>query len=153
MDIRDYKSSDAKEITDLFHNTVHAISTTIYSKEALEAWSPSPPDYKMWAQRLSIKLPYVAIKDEVIIGYVELEKDGHIDCLYVHKDYQGQGVASELFNYLMKKAMEQNMRCLYVEASLLALPLFRKKGFEVIKLNEIERCGVKLVNYSMTLKL
>lgn len=153
MEIRDYRPTDFREITDLFHKTVHSISTSIYSKEALEAWAPSPPNYEQWKTRLIIKKPFVAIKGDEIIGFIELESDGHIDCLYVHYDYQGQGVANELFNHLMKKAIEQKLTNLYVEASMLAVPLFRKKGFEVLRMNEIERGGVTLVNYSMSMDI
>ena len=33
------------EIADLFHQSVHTVSTQYYSAEQKEAWEPTPPDY------------------------------------------------------------------------------------------------------------
>jgi putative acetyltransferase len=83
MEIRNYRCSDYVEIADLFHDSIHAIPASIYSEEELEAWSPTPPDYDHWKERLARKQPFLAVKDKIIVGFIELESDGHIDCLYV----------------------------------------------------------------------
>jgi putative acetyltransferase len=88
MIIRPFKTTDAKDIADLFHGAVHSISPSIYSTEQLEAWAPTPPDYSMWAKRVERTQPFVATIGDIIVGFIELEADGHIDCLYVHRDYR-----------------------------------------------------------------
>ncbi len=57
MRIRPYQSSDAREIADLYHNAVHAIDGAYYSREQVEAWAPTPPDYVHWQRRLDQKQP------------------------------------------------------------------------------------------------
>ncbi len=83
MNIRPYQESDAMELANLFHDSVHAIAPEIYSNEEKEAWVPTPPEYTDWKLRLTKKQPFVAIKQNVIVGFIELEDDGHIDCLYI----------------------------------------------------------------------
>ena len=149
INIRDYRHSDCVLIADLYRISVHSIDEGIYSKAEQEAWAPSSPDYVFWEQRLSKKLPFVACIHEEIVGFIELESDGHIDCLYTHPAFQGRGVANKLYEYLLDQAEAQSIERLYVEASKVALPFFLKRGFYQLKTNHIQRNGMILVNYSM----
>lgn len=151
MRIRNYESSDAREIADLFHDAIHAIGTEYYSHEQVEAWAPTPPNYSHWQHRLDIKQPFVAEMDRKIVGFIELDHDGHIDCMYTHKDYQRQGIAGRLYEHLKTIAGQKGITRLYVEASKLAMPFFAARGFRLVKENTVERRGQQLVNYSMVL--
>jgi len=153
MKIRHFKTSDAKTIADLFHDSVHAISSDIYSQEQLAAWSPSPPDYNMWEARLERTRPFVATIDGVMVGFIELELDGHIDCLYVHPNHQGQGVAKALFHYARNTAIENGCQTMSVEASKIAKSFFLKRGFEIQAENSVFRNHQALINYSMVASL
>ena len=152
MNIRSYTESDVMDIANLFHDSVHAIAPEIYSNEEKEAWAPTPPDYVAWKSRLAKKQPYVAWKQNVIVGFIELEEDGHIDCFYVHKDYQGLGIGSRLLEHLIQKAQDRSIASLYVEASKVAVPLFEKFGFHYKSINKMTRNGQTLINYNMTLQ-
>ena len=150
MDIRLYKASDCIEVVDLFHGAVHGIPNTFYSEGQLEAWSPTPPDYQFWQVRLAAKQPFVAVDHNTIIGFIELEDNGHIDCLYVHNHYQGQGVAGQLLRHVMQVAQEKDIDELYVEASKVAVSLFEKHGFELKNSNVVTLGAQLLTNYQMT---
>lgn len=149
MQIRHYQEADAREITTLFHDSVHAIDRRLYTDQALEAWSPTPPDYEHWRARLTLKKPFVADINGQIVGFIELDPDGHIDCLYVHKDYQRQGIGQSLLKHLCDIAKQRRYERLYVEASKAAKPLFDALGFETLSVNQIERRGSVLTNFSM----
>ncbi|WP_231517059.1 GNAT family N-acetyltransferase [Marinobacterium lacunae] len=82
-------------------------------------------------------------------GFIELDTDGHIDCTYTHPDFQRMGVASTLYEYLLEEASTRKIKRLYVEASLIAKPFFERRGFSVVRKNEVQRNGVTLVNFSM----
>lgn len=151
MHIRNYQPSDAREIADLFHDAIHAIDPEYYSKEQAEAWAPTPPDYGHWQRRLDRKQPFVAEINQKIVGFIELDPDGYIDCMYTHKDYQRQGIAGQLYDHLKMMAHQKGIKRLYVEASILARPFFEARGFELVKENAIERRGQQLINYSMEL--
>ena len=149
MEISVYASEHAREIADLFHRAVHAVDPQIYSLEQQEAWAPSPPDYRLWAQRLERKRPWLALIDERVAGFIELDPDGHIDCLYVHPEFQRRGVAGALYAHLEFAALQRGLTLLYVEASQIAQPFFEKRGFHTLETNRVLRDGVLLVNHSM----
>jgi putative acetyltransferase len=151
MEIRSYRESDAVEIADLFHSSVHAVAAELYTDEEKEAWAPSPPDYPAWKLRLSTKKPFVAVKQSVIVGFIELEEDGHIDCLYVHKDYQSLGIGGQLLEYIIRTAGNRGIASFYTEASKMAMPLFKKFGFIYKSKNIILLRGQILANYNMAL--
>jgi len=151
MSIRDFRMADSKEIADLFHGSVHSLDAENFSAEELEAWAPTPPDYSHWRERLIVKKPYVAERKGMIIGFIELEDDGHIDCFYTHRDFQRQGVGSALYRHLLKEADDREIHDLYVEASAIARPFFEREGFHFEKANRLERRGQILTNFSMRL--
>ena len=153
MKIFPYHKDDAKKIADLYHSAVHAVSSVYYSLEQLEAWSQTPPDYQFWKERLDKTLPYVLKIDGILAGFIELEEGGGIDCLYTHPDYQGQGVASVLYNYAETVARSRNEKELHVYASIVAKNFFSKRGFDQVSENKVKRKGVTLRNFYMVKNL
>ncbi|RDL43549.1 histone acetyltransferase [Marinomonas piezotolerans] len=149
MDIHPYSETIAREIADLFYQAVHAIDSSIYSQAQKQVWAPEPINYEQWFARLNQKKPYVAIINQSVAGFIELDDDGHIDCTYTHPDYQGMGVATSLYKHVLAQARKRNLTRLYVEASLIAKPFFEKQGFAVVKKNELIRGGITLENFIM----
>lgn len=149
MKIQLYSDEMTIEIADLFHKSVHEIDSSVYTPKQKEAWAPTPPDYERWCKRLNEKMPFVAIIDGRIAGFMELEPDGHIDCTYTHPEFQRRGVASALYEHLLAEAKIRNIERLYVEASSIAKPFFEHRGFSVIRKNELLQNGVRMINFKM----
>jgi putative acetyltransferase len=147
MSIREYKLSDTKAIMKLFYDTIHEINIGDYTQEQVDAWAPKNMDYEVWHKRLQAKLPYIAEDNGEIVGFGELESDGHIDCFYCHSKYQRKGIGSKLLNYIENTAKLQEIKRLYTEASITAKPFFENKGFSLVKEQQVERRGVWLKNY------
>lgn len=153
MKIIEYSSKFAKNLTDVFYNSVHGINTSVYSIEQQNAWAPLPIDYVKWANRFDIKKPYILTVNNEIAGFIELESNGHIDCAYVAPKFERKGVATELLKHVIFIAKGVGLKELYVEASIVAKPLFEKLGFIVENENKVIRKNIILVNYSMRVKL
>jgi len=149
MEIQTYSADKAREVADLFHQSIHAITPSLYSSDQKEAWAPTPVDYERWAERLNATKPFIALIEGRVAGFIELDADGHIDCTYTHPDFQGRGVASSLYERLLAEARVKNIDRLYVEASLAAKSFFEHSGFSLVKKNEVKRNGVTLVNFTM----
>ena len=147
--VQPYSLDKSHEVTDLFYAAVHAIADDIYSPRQKAVWAPEPANYGAWASRLAQTLPYLAFCDGKLVGFMELEADGHIDCAYTHPEFQGRGVASTLYEYLEAEATRQGIKRLFVEASIVAKPFFTKRHFIEIKQNTLQRHGVELTNYAM----
>ncbi|MEA5579023.1 GNAT family N-acetyltransferase [Anabaena sp. UHCC 0451] len=136
-------------IMNLFYNTVHEININDYTQQQVNAWASETMDYEFWHQRLKIKLPYVAENNGEIVGFAELDPDGHIDCFYCHSKYQRKGIGTKLLNHIENMAKSQEMKRLYAEVSITAKPFFQKYGFTVVREQQVERRGVLFTNYVM----
>lgn len=87
--------------------------------------------------------------DDQLLGFIELEEDGHIDCTYVYPQFQRTGVARLLYDALETKARQQKIQHLYVEASIVARPFFEGRGFSFVKENCVSRNGESFTNFTL----
>lgn len=145
MIIREYQSTDCKELTELFWNTVHTVNAKDYTKEQLDVWAPGQADLKKWDQSLQEHFSIVAVDDGIITGFGDIDKTGRLDRLFVHPDYQGKGIATAICNQL-ELAVQENI---VTHASVTAKPFFEKRGYKVIKEQQVERQGIFLTNFVM----
>ena len=88
MIIRKYKSTDCKYLAQLFYDTVHSVNSKDYSKEQLNAWATGNIDLKQWDESFKKNYTIVALENNIIVGFGDIDKTGYLDRLYVHKDYQ-----------------------------------------------------------------
>ena len=82
------------------------------------------------------------------MGFANWDRADHFDCLYVHKDFQGQGIASLLAGEIERRARLVTP-AIHVEASITAKPFFEKRGYLVKRAQLVERFGQKLKNFIM----
>ena len=88
---------------------------------------------------------YVAIKEEKLIGFVGL-RPHELAFLYVDSDFQKQGIATKICD---KLEMKFNVSKITTHASITAKSFFLKRGYQVIKEQQVIRNGVVLTNYVM----
>lgn len=154
MKIRNYKSEDCPLLARLFYDTVHSVNTKDYSKEQVDAWADGKMDLDAWNRSL---LEYYTVVAEtegedgktVISGFGNMDQEGYLDLLYVHKDYQGRGTALLICQALEKQIKADTYR---THASITAKPFFQRLGFKVIKKQQVKRRGIWLTNYVMEKK-
>lgn len=150
MDIRKAKRADAQQIVRVFHDTIHTVNTRDYTTEEVNAWSPDVPDADEWAEkRLPARITFVADDEGTIVGFGELETNGHIDCLYCHHNCQSRGVGTAIFRQIENEARALGLRRLFVEASITARQFFETQGFTIVNQQTIVRRGVELTNFIM----
>lgn len=146
MQIRPYRPADLAEMAALFYDTVHTINAADYTPSQLDAWATGQVDLDAWDGSLRAHLSLVAEENGQIIGFGDLDAaSGYLDRLYVHKDYQRQGVASALCDRL--EAAAEGRVCTH--ASITARPFFEKRGYRVQKQQQVERRGELLTNFVM----
>lgn len=145
MFIREYRSSDCKELTELFYNTVHTVNAKDYTKEQLDVWATGQVDLKTWDRSLQEHFSVVAVEDDTIVGFGDMDQTGYLDRLYVHSEYQGKGIATAICDRL-EAAVQGNV---VTHASITARPFFEKRGYKVVKEQQVERQGIFLTNFVM----
>lgn len=147
MIIREYQSSDCEELTKLFYNTVHTVNAKDYTEEQLDAWATGQVDLNKWDQSLREHYSIVAVENEMLVGFGDIDKSGYLDHLFVHADYQGKGIGT-MICYQVEQAVSGNI---ITHASITARPFFEKRGYRVVKEQQVERQGVFLTNFEMVL--
>ena len=145
VEVRRYQPSDCQELTEMFYNTVHTVNARDYSKEQLNAWATGQIDMDKWNKSLQEHYSLVAILNDRIVGFGDIDETGYLDRLYVHKDYQEQGIASVLCDHLEQAVSGK----IITHASVTAKGFFEKRGYRVVKRQEVERQGVLLTNFVM----
>lgn len=143
--IRLYQQSDCKELTELFYNTVHTVNAKDYTKEQLNVWATGQVDLEKWNLSLQEHYSVVAVENNIIVGFGDIDKTGYLDHLFVHADYQGKGIATSICDQL-EQVVQENIT---THASIIARPFFEKRGYQVVKEQQVERQGIFLTNYVM----
>jgi putative acetyltransferase len=144
MLIREFIITDTQQILQLFYDTVHRVNIRDYTPEQVDAWAPKHPDVQKWIERMQDRITYVAEENSEVLGFAELERNGHIGCFYAHADHQHMGVGTALFDQIQLIAENLNLPKLFVEVSITAKPFFERMGFNAIATEEIELRGEKL---------
>ncbi len=147
MIIRQYKNKDCETVSKLSYETVHFINATDYTVEQLSVWANDADSLKARRNDLLKQHTLIAEISGVIVGFGSIDKSGYLDLLFVHKDYQTQGVATALCN-----GLEKDLSIIKTYSSITAKPFFESRGYVVVKAQEVERLGVKLKNYEMQKK-
>lgn len=148
--VREYQPTDADTLWQLFYDTIHTVNIRDYSPEQVDAWAPCEIDRQRWASSLRAKMTFVAERDESVVGFGELEPSGHIDRFYCRADCQGQGVGSLLLDQLETKARSLGLQRLFTEASITAQPFFERRGYVLVREQQVECRGVRMTNFVMT---
>lgn len=144
--IRKYESSDCTHIAELFYQTVHTINAKDYTKTQLDVWATGDINLEEWDKSFLEHHTVVAVKNNMIVGFGDIDKSGYLDRLYVHKDYQRQGIASAICDELEQTVTANKIT---THASITARPFFEQRGYTVMKEQQVVRDGIFLTNYVM----
>lgn len=156
MKIRKFRDSDINQIVSLFYETVHSVNAQDYSTEQLNAWAPKDEgNAKLinWKDLFSRNITYIAEINDKIVGFSDMTHNGYLDRLYIHKDFQRQGIATSLLNKIESKAREIGLSEIHVGASITAKPFFESCGYHIFKSQTVERRGITLLNFKMVKSL
>lgn len=155
MILRFFKPEDAEECAHLFYQTIHSVNSQDYTEEQLNAWAPPVTQevIERFRNFLSRNISYVVVENNLIIGFSDLDRSGYYNCLYVHNEFQKQGVASILYKQLEKDAIEIGLSELTSEVSITAKSFFQLKGFKLFKEQEKLHNGIVLKNFIMKKQL
>lgn len=190
MYLRKYTPSDCAALAALFYETIHTVNARDYPQEQLDAWADGHVDLDAWNESFLAHNTYVAVQECVgaddidsrasdstdtapgktggspanalIIGFGDMDDTGYLDRLYVHKDYQGRGVATAICDrleedfclsrgqLLQNSAMQKRKNDTFTtHASITARPFFEKRGYTVVKAQQVVRKGISIRNYIM----
>lgn len=152
--VRPLTEHDIPQMQALFRDTVLAVNSKDYTKEEAEDWASCGDSGEHWRKLLS-ENSFIAALDAQgrIVGFSSMNAGGHLHSMFVHKDWQGRGIASLLLSEVEKMAREYGVRIITVEASITSLPFFEKRGYKVVKEQKAKARRLYLTNYVMDKRL
>lgn len=147
--IRPFQPADAAALSALYAMSVRGLGSRDYAPAQIEAWASLAPSAEDLADRmLDGRMRLVAVMDE-LVGFIDVQADGHIDLLYVTPAVAGMGVARTLLETAEAMARTAGADRLYAEASETARPVFERLGFSVIARRDFEVAGVPIHNWAV----
>ncbi len=149
MTLRKYMSSDCEAMAELFFQTVHRVNAKDYTKEQLDVWASGKVDLKAWDKSFTEHYTVVALENDIIVGFGDIDRTGYLDRLYVHRDYQRKGIAAAICDEL-ERAIDTD--AVTTQASVTAKPFFEHRGYSVVREQKSVRDGIALTNFLMERK-
>lgn len=149
MKIRQATPADLPQITQLFYETIQTINSKDYPQDQIDDWSSWHTEYPKWREKMADQYFIVATRNRTITGFASLAPTGYLDLMFIHKDYQRQGIASLLLAELERKALQQRNPEITTEASITAKPFFERHGFTVRQKQRKQSRHKTLENYLM----
>ena len=150
MHLRPYDPQDAGALAGIFFDAVRIGAAPKYPAEALRAWAPVRPTAEVWDERLADLWTVVAEDAGVPCGFMSLAADGLLDLAFVAPDWRGRGLADALLAAVLDEARARPMPGLHTEASRMARPFFLRHGWTLDAAQEVERGGVMIENFRMS---
>lgn len=147
--LREATPEDVGSIEQLYFDTVNYINSKDYDEKEVKVWSESAYDTKLWNQKINEQYFLVAEVNSEITGFASIAEDGYIDYIYIHKDFQRQGIAKKLLEAIEEKGIEQKNEKLYSLVSKTAKGFFERSGFRQVGRYYDPYKGAKFVNSIM----
>ena len=146
MILREYIPKDCKTLAELFFNTIHIVNAKDYSEEQLNAWATGHIDLEQWNHSFLSHYTVVAEIDGTVVGFGDIDNTGYLDKLFVHADFQHQGIAAAICDKLEQTSHSEKI---VTHASITAKGFFEKRGYKIVAKQQVQRQGILLTNYVM----
>ncbi len=147
--LRHFQPVDAPALRAVFESAIHGTARRDYSQLQVDTWAPREHDPTAWEARMQGIAPFVALIDDAIVGYADVQPSGYIDHFYVAATAGGQGVGGALMQRILAQAEEWKLAELTSHVSLTAQPFFAHFGFEVVEHRVFDVRGVEMRNAAM----
>lgn len=147
--IRQATPNDAATLIDLYRDTVLTVNRRDYSQAEVEDWASCGEVPKC---KEMIKTHYFIVAETLqsqIVGFSSITPQGYLHSMFIHKDFQGKGVATMLLNEIERYAKERGITKITSEVSLTARPFFEKRGYAVETEQKRRANKLSLTNFCM----
>lgn len=142
--------ADIPEMQALFRSTVLHVNKKDYTQEEVEDWASCGESAAHW-QELLAEHTYIGAFDQagIMIGFSSMNKTGYLHSMFVHKDWQSKGVATQLLSEVERIAQQNGVKEITSDISITARPFFEHKDYRIIQPQLAQANQLRLKNYKM----
>lgn len=150
MNLRLARPADIPAISNLFKASIEVLAANDYTAEQIIVWTSEYDQTETWQTRLNHQYFLVAESAaQTLAGIASLDATGYLDLLYVHPDFQRQGIATGLVAHLEQYAFGSDIAVIRTEASLTAKPFFESHGYRVVAPQQKNYQGITFATFTM----
>jgi putative acetyltransferase len=131
VELRAYAAGDAQATLAIFLRAVRETARAHYSPEQVAAWAADSGDLDSWAAARTAVHTQLAIINDHVAGFIDLDDHGYIDMMFVDPDFGRQGIASALLASMLTLARQRGLPAVTTFASLTSRPVFERHGFVI----------------------
>ncbi|WP_106793092.1 GNAT family N-acetyltransferase [Aquimarina sp. Aq78] len=132
----------------LFYQTVITYGSMVFTKSEIKIYSRLAINKVYWQKKFNKDFIYNAKLNGEIVGSFSMDSKGNIEYIFVHMNYHGRGIASELYRTIEEIAQKTNIKTLTTQVNMLTRSFFQKNGFEIIKNASKVVGGEEIISYS-----
>lgn len=146
--IKPFSIKDIDDLVELVHTTVKNCYPICYEPEVVEFFIEyhKPQELNRKAGQGSVLLAFRE-NSLVATGYLV---ENEIGGVYVHPNFQKQGIGSQIIENLLKLAIEKRLNSVWLDSTPFAVSLYKKFGFNIIEERvDYVKDGVPLEYYYM----
>lgn len=148
--IRTLEENDIPLMKNLFRTTVLTVNARDYTEEEVKDWASCGDSEARWKELLADNLYVGAFNEhDVLVGFSSMNKDGYLHSMFVHKDFQNKGIATQLLSEVERIAGQYGVKYITSEVSLTARLFFEKKGYEIVKIQKCKANKLEMTNFVM----
>jgi len=147
--VRRASYKDATDIMALCRNTILNVNVKDYTPEQVKVWSDRANDVDRWYAKIKEQYFLLAEQGSIVVGFASISDAGYLDFLFVHKDFQQMGIASLLYSEIEQFAKQNSFDKITSDVSLTAKAFFERKGFKVVKAQQVAVQDETLSNFLM----
>ena len=128
--IRRFQPGDADGTWAVFFTAVRIGAAGHYTAQELIDWAPSDQMPDGWGEWLDVHITYVGLSDTTVTGFFMVEADGYLNMAFVLPQMRRTGLAHQIYAAILAEARARQMPRMTVWASRLAMPFFRRAGWQ-----------------------
>jgi putative acetyltransferase len=147
--LRRFQPGDEPALLRVHRSAILLIASRHYTLAQIQAWAPPDPDPAQWRERMHLLKPFVALLGGEIVGYADLQGNGHIVHCFVSGHHPRRGIGGALMQRIHEEAAALQLGQLTAHVSLAAEGFFGHFGFEVVERQTPVVRGVALANALM----
>jgi putative acetyltransferase len=151
--LRPFLPADAIGLRELFAASIEELTQDDYDEDQRVAWASLAEDGAGFARRLGAMTTLVVEIEGEHAGFASLRDNKHLEMLYVHPYYAGQGIGAALADAMERIASGRGVTRITVDASDTAEAFFLNRGYVATQRNTREVDGEWLTNTTMEKEL
>jgi len=132
MKIRLAKDKDCVAIARLHRRTIRKVNSKDYPKDIIDVWSARTSAERFRNSQDNCKR-WVAVQGDKVVGFCDHGLNGEFWGLYVHKDYIGKGIGSQLLKTAENSLKKFGYKKTTLKATVTAKNFYKKYGYKIIK--------------------